>query len=256
MNAMGDVSDGVSKEVVRIAATSDVHCRRGSKGLLRPVFAEMAERADILVLCGDLTHFGLIEEVDVFLHEAAPVLGTIPVLSVLGNHDFESGRQDEIWNKLRDAGISMFDGDVREILGIGFTGVKGFGGGFAPTALHPWGEAVIKNFVKEAVDESIKLENGLGKLEPGPRIVLLHYAPIRDTIAGEPSELYPFLGSSLLEEPLNRHAVTAAFHGHAHKGHWQGRTSANVPVYNVSVPVLKGHFPERPPYIMIEVPVK
>lgn len=249
------VSDGTSKDVVRIAATSDFHCKRGSMGALRPLFAEIAERADILLICGDLTHFGLIEEIDVFLDDATPVLEKVPVLSVLGNHDFESGKQDEIWKMLRDAGVMMLDGDVREILGIGFTGVKGFGGGFGDRSIHPWGEAAIKNFVKEAVDESNKLETGLKQLGPGPRIVLLHYAPITGTVIGESPELFPFLGSSRLEGPLNRHSVTAAFHGHAHKGSWQGRTSADVPVYNVSVSVLREHFPERLPYIIIGVPV-
>ncbi len=250
------VSGGTSKDVVRVAATSDVHCKRGSTGALRPLFIEIAEQADILLLCGDLTHFGLIDEISVFLDDAAPALKKIPVLSVLGNHDFEAGKQDEIRKVLTEAGVLMLDGNDQEVLGIGFTGVKGFGGGFGDRSLQPWGEKTIKNFVKEAVDEANKLETGLNKLDPGPRMVLLHYAPISGTVIGEPPEIFPFLGSSRLEEPLNRHAVTAAFHGHAHKGQWQGRTGADVPVYNVSVSVLRTHFPARRPYIIVEVPVE
>jgi Icc-related predicted phosphoesterase len=246
----------ISKHVVRIAAISDVHCKRDSGRLLKPVFAQIADEADVLVVCGDLTHFGLPEEALVFLEEVAPALGKIPVFSVLGNHDFESGKEDEIWRMLSEAGVVMLDGNDCEIYGIGFTGIKGFGGGFGKRALAPWGEPVIKSFVKETADESQKLEAGLAKLGPGPRIAVLHYAPIRDTIAGEDPELFPFLGSSCLEEPLNRHAVTTAFHGHAHSGYYLGNTSANIPVYNVAVAVLKKHRPDCPPFIMVEVPVK
>ncbi|MFZ2446257.1 MAG: metallophosphoesterase [Syntrophobacteraceae bacterium] len=255
MGEPDDFAGGASKEVVRVAATSDLHCGRGPRGRLRPVFAEIAERADILVLCGDLTHFGSEEGIDVFLHEVAPALGKVPVLSVLGNHDFESGKRDEFWSKLCDAGIIMLDGNDLEIRGIGFTGVKGFGGGFGDFAVQPLGELSVKNFVKETVDEADKLDAGLARLGPGPRIALLHYSPIRDTIAGEPPELFPFLGSSRLEEPLDRHAVTAAFHGHAHGGHYRGKTRGDAPVYNVSAAVLKRCFPDRPPYLMLEVPV-
>ncbi len=245
-----------SGKVIRIAAIADVHCKRNSKQVLKPVFAQIAEQADILLVCGDLTHFGLPEEVNVFLEEAAPVLGKIPVLAVLGNHDFESGKQDLLWRMLTNAGIIMLDGNDWEIQGIGFTGVKGFGGGFGDRSLQPWGEPAIKNFVKEVVEEANKLETGLAKLDPGPRIVLLHYSPIRETVAGEPPEIFPFLGSSRLEEPLNRFAVTAAFHGHAHRGNCQGKTSADVPVYNVAAAVLKQHFPEKPPFLLLEIPLR
>jgi Icc-related predicted phosphoesterase len=251
-SSTGDIGKGV----VRIAAMSDVHCNRDSDKVLQPVFAQIADEADILVVCGDLTHLGLREEAGVFLEEVAPALHKIPVLCVLGNHDFESGKQDEIWKMLSDAGVIMFDGNDLEIYGIGFTGVKGFGGGFGQWALHPWGETTIKDFVKESVDESSKLETGLARLGSGQRIALLHYAPIRDTVAGEDPELFAFLGSSRLEEPLNRHAVTAVFHGHAHAGYYVGKTSANVPVYNVAVAVLRKNFPDRPPFLMLELPVK
>jgi Icc-related predicted phosphoesterase len=183
------------------------------------------------------------------------VISKIPVLGVLGNHDFESGKQDELWRQLCDAGVTMLDGNTLEIRGIGFTGVKGFGGGFGRSALQPWGERAIKDFVKEIDLEKRKLESGLSGLDHSPRIVVLHYSPIRETVAGEPPEIFPFLGSSSLEEPLNRHPVTAVFHGHAHQGAFEGKTSANVPVYNVAVTVLKRRFPDRLPFFVLEVPV-
>ena len=256
MNASTRWTGSIAKNVVRVAAISDVHCKRDSKQVLRPVFDQIAGEADVLLVCGDITHLGLPEEACVFLEQAVPVLNKIPVLCVLGNHDFESGRQDALWEQLSGAGLIMMDGDNLEIYGVGFTGVKGFGGGFGRLAVHPWGEQVLKDFVKEADIEAEKLETGLSKLDLGPRIVVMHYAPIRDTVAGEPPELFPFLGSSRLEEPLNRFAVTAVFHGHAHQGYFEGKTSANIPVYNVSVAVLKHRFPGRSPYFILEVPVK
>ena len=249
------MTGSIAKNVVRIAAISDVHCKRDSKQALRPVFDQIAGEADVLLVCGDITHLGLPEEACVFLEQAVPVLNKIPVICVLGNHDFESGKQDALWEQLSGAGLIMMDGDSLQIYGVGFTGVKGFGGGFGRMAVHPWGEKVIKDFVKEADIEAEKLESGLSKLDLGPRIVVMHYAPIRATVAGEPPELFPFLGSSRLEDPLNRFAVTAVFHGHAHHGSFKGKTDANIPVYNVSVAVLKQRFPKRAPFFMLEVPV-
>jgi len=249
------LTGSTAKNVVRVAAISDVHCKLDSKQGLRPVFDQIAGEADVLLVCGDITHLGLPEEACVFLEQAVPVLNKIPVICVLGNHDFESGKQDALWEQLSGAGLIMMDGDSLQIYGVGFTGVKGFGGGFGRMAVHPWGEKVIKDFVKEADIEAEKLESGLSKLDLGPRIVVMHYAPIRATVAGEPPELFPFLGSSRLEDPLNRFAVTAVFHGHAHHGSFEGKTNANIPVYNVSVAVLKQRFPKRAPFFMLEVPV-
>jgi Icc-related predicted phosphoesterase len=246
----------ISKDVVKVAAMSDVHCKRDSAGVLRPVFDQIAVEADILLVCGDITHLGLAEEVSVFLQEAKPALNKIPVLGVLGNHDFEAGNQEALSKQFSDGGLIMLDGNNFEIYGVGFTGVKGFGGGFGRLALHPWGEPAIKNFVRETVTETQKLEAGLSRLSTGPRIVAMHYAPVRDTVVGESLEVFPFLGSSSLEDPLNRFAVTAVFHGHSHKGSFEGKTDANVPVYNVAVAVLKRRFPDRPPFFVLDVPVK
>ncbi len=255
MGVSGGCSGGGRGGTVRIAAISDVHCKVDSSGALRPVFAQIAGEADVLVMCGDLTHLGLVEELQVFLHEVEPALKAMPVLTVLGNHDFEANRQDEILAVLSRSGIVVLDGNSVDVCGIGFTGVKGFGGGFGEQALQPWGEAVIKNFVNAVAEESDKLESALANMKSGPRIVLMHYAPIRATVKGESPEIFPFLGSSRMEEALDRHAVTAVFHGHSHKGYYAGRTSKDVPVFNVSVAVLKQQFPDRPPFFIFEVPV-
>lgn len=246
----------IPKDPVRVAAIGDVHCRRDSKGRLRPVFEQIADEADILLVCGDITWWGLAEGVSVFAEEAAPVLNKIPVLGVLGNHEFETEKAGELLRLLSDAGLIMLDGDSRKFHGIGFAGVKGFGGGFGRLAIQPLGERAVKQFADEAVIETQKLEAGLSRLDPGPKIAVMHYSPIRDTVAGEPLELFPVLGSSCLEGPLNRFAVTAAFHGHAHMGCFEGKTSANVPVYNVAVAVLKRCFPGRAPFFVLEIPIK
>jgi len=146
----------------------------------------------------------------------------------------------------------MLDGDSTEILGIGFAGVKGFAGGFGRRALGPWGEDIIKKFVHEAVDEALKLESALARLRNDQRIAILHYSPIQATVEGEPLEIFPFLGCSRLEEPLGRYPVTAVFHGHAHHGQPEGFTTKNVPVYNVSMSLMRRLYPERP-FRVIEV---
>jgi Icc-related predicted phosphoesterase len=147
----------------------------------------------------------------------------------------------------------MLDGDTFETHGVGFAGVRGFCGGFGRGALGAWGEPIIKQFVHEAVNEALKLESALARLRTEHRIAILHYAPIRDTVDGEPLEIYPFLGSSRLEEPLSRFEVTAVFHGHAHKGTPEGKTAKGIPVYNVAHPVLKACYPDRPPFRLFEV---
>jgi Icc-related predicted phosphoesterase len=179
----------------------------------------------------------------------------MPMLAVLGNHEFESGQTAEVERILGDAGVMFLDGDAYEVKGIGFAGVKGFAGGFGESALQPWGEPSIKSFVNEAVAETLKLESALAKLRTAKRIALLHYAPIQATVEGEPMQIFPFLGSSRLEEPLNRYPVTAVFHGHAHRGTPEGRTQNGVPVYNVAMKLLQRSFPERPPFRILELEI-
>ena len=161
-------------------------------------------------------------------------------MGVLGNHDYESGAVGEVRKILTEAGIRLLDGETVEVQGIGFAGVKGFAGGFGRGVLGPWGEDAVKRFVHEAVEEALKLESALARLRTPTRIALLHYAPIADTVEGEPREIFPYLGCSRLEEPLSRYPVTAVFHGHAHHGQPEGRTSSGSPVYNVSLPLARG----------------
>jgi Icc-related predicted phosphoesterase len=246
----------VMAELVRIAAVGDLHCTKNSEGVLQPLFAQMAESADVIALAGDLVDYGLPEEAHVFAKEISVVVrANVPVVAVLGNHDFEGGQPEAVKQVLCDAGITVLDGDAVDIKGVGFAGVKGFCGGFGRRSLEPWGEPATKAFVREAVDEALKLESALAKLRTDNRIALMHYSPVQATVEGEPLEIYAFLGSSRLEEPINRYEVDAVLHGHAHHGSPEGRTRAQIPVYNVSMPLLKRHFPDRPAFRILEVEV-
>lgn len=238
---------------VRIAAVADLHCPRISPEELHGLFAYVSDQADILLLCGDLTDFGKPDEARQFVQQLS-ASGRIPILAVLGNHDYECEQHEEVNKILGGSGITLLDGTATEVNGIGFAGVKGFAGGFGDRALQPWGEMVLKRFVHEAVEEALKLESALAKLRTSQRIVLCHYSPILGTLQGEPAEIHPFLGSSRLEEPINRYAVTAVFHGHAHHGTPEGRTREGVPVYNVALPLLRNRFPDRRPVRILEVP--
>jgi len=239
-------------DVVRVAAVSDIHYAKDSHGLLQPLFSQITESADVLVLAGDLTDYGLAEEAKVLARDLTTTV-KVPIIAVLGNHDYESGQEAELVKIMSDAGVKMLDGDTFETHGVGFAGVRGFCGGFGRGALGAWGEPIIKEFVHEAVNEALKLESALARLHTEHRIAILHYAPIRETVEGEPLEIFPFLGSSRLEEPLSRFDVTAVFHGHAHKGKPEGVTAKGITVYNVAYPVLKASYPDRPPFRLFEV---
>lgn len=242
-----------ANRTVRLAAVGDIHVTKTSQGALQPIFERLEERADVLLLCGDLTDYGLAEEAQVLVRELSSV--RIPVVAVLGNHDFESARQDEVSSILRDAGVTVLDGEATEINGVGFAGAKGFAGGFGTRLLEPWGEPAIKAFVQEAVNESVKLERAIARMTAPVQVVLLHYAPIAATVEGEPCEIWPFLGSSRLEDPINRHGASLVVHGHAHHGSPEGTTSAGIPVYNVSMPLLRRSYPEQLPVRIIDVPL-
>ncbi|HEY2066099.1 MAG TPA: metallophosphoesterase [Gemmatimonadaceae bacterium] len=242
-----------TSDTIKIAAVGDVHYAKTSQGMLQSLFAEISERADVVVIAGDLTDYGLAEEARVMARDITTSL-TIPVVAVLGNHDYEAGEQQAVRDILVDAGVHMLDGDAVELHGVGFAGVKGFCGGFGRGALGPWGEGVIKMFVQEAITEALKLESALARLKSKHRIAVLHYAPIRETVEGEPIEIHPWLGSSRLEEPLTRFGVSAVVHGHAHKGAPEGKTTTGIPVYNCAIQVLKANFPDRPAFRLIEVP--
>jgi Icc-related predicted phosphoesterase len=239
--------------MVRVATVGDVHCGKTTTGELQPLFAAAAQLADVLVICGDLTDYGLAEEAAVLAGELKAA-ARLPVIAVLGNHDYHSDQADEIAAILREAGVSILDGDSCEVAGVGFAGVKGFGGGFGRGTLGHWGEPGVKAFVQEAVDESLKLERALARLRTEQRVAVLHYAPIQATVEGEPPEIFPFLGCSRLEEPLGRFTVSAVVHGHAHSGAPEGRTAGGVPVYNVSLPLLRRLYPDGPPLRILELP--
>ncbi len=237
---------------MRLAAVADLHCTPESRGHFQALLAQAREKADVLLLGGDLTDYGLVEEAEILVQEfrqAAP----LTMLGVLGNHDYESGRAQEVKRILTEGGIKILDGEAVEIQGVGFAGVKGFGGGFDDRMLQPWGEISNKEFVQEAVQEGIKLESALAKLRTPHKVVLMHYAPLKSTVEGEPVEIFPFLGSSRLEEPIDRHKASVVFHGHAHHGSPEGRTKANIPVYNVALPLLMRTFPQGSPFRVVEL---
>jgi Icc-related predicted phosphoesterase len=238
---------------VRFAAVGDLHYRSNSEGLYEELFTQASKEADLLLLCGDLTDFGLTEEAQVLAKDLRRLV-RIPILAVLGNHDHESDQAPLVRRALEEgAGVQVLDGESLEFRGLGFTGVRGFGGGFGRWALNAWGEHVLKEFAREAVREREKLERALSQLDTRRQVVLLHYSPVRATCEGEALEIYPFLGSSHLEAALDRFQVTMAFHGHAHAGSPEGRTAHDVPIFNVSRPVLKRSFPAYPPFRVFEV---
>ncbi|MFN2447957.1 MAG: metallophosphoesterase [Vicinamibacterales bacterium] len=238
------------KDTIRIAALGDLHYGHSGPSPVKGMLNRVAEHADLLVLCGDLTDQGTEAEARLLAKDLSPI--GVPVIAVLGNHDVESGQERVVIEVLQAAGVHVLDGDAIEILGVGFAGVKGFAGGFGRGALGAWGEPAIKLFVQEAVNEALKLERALARLRTPRRIALLHYSPVRATVEGEPPEIFPYLGSSRLEEPLSRYPVDAIFHGHAHNGQLEGKTTIGTPVYNVSANLLARMSPHEPAPRIVE----
>lgn len=239
---------GESRRPVRIAGIGDLHVAENAGGIWRELFAEISERADVLALCGDLTNLGAPREAEILAEDLAAC--TIPVVGVLGNHDFECGQPDEVRRILHDVGVFFLEGQAVEIDGIGFAGAKGFAGGFGARMLSPFGEPAIKRFVAEGVEEAVRLETALRALGTERTVVVLHYAPVAATVEGEPKELFPFLGSSRLGETVDRFGVSAVLHGHAHFGTYTARTEKGIPVYNCALSVRK---PSGRPYALIEI---
>lgn len=227
----------MSERTVRIAVLGDLHFDERSRGSLSQLFERVNREADVLAMVGDLTTHGDPPQMEAFLAELESV--RVPVVTVLGNHDHEHGAGDELCDMLSDAGVTVLDGNAVVLEGVGFAGVKGFGGGFGPRALGPFGESLIKAFVQEALDEALKLERALHELHTQEKVVLLHYSPVVDTVVGEPEQLYPFLGSSRLLEPIEMQQADIVFHGHAHFGSYKGATPAGIPVRNVAMHVLE-----------------
>lgn len=240
------------KEHTRIAAVGDLHVRVTDRGKWKEYFAAICREADVLVLAGDLTDTGDEDEAALLVDELKGC--NIPIVGVLGNHDYEKGRQKIIKETLAQSNMQILDGESTIINGIGFAGVKGFGGGFDAAMLSKFGEEMMKHFVQEAVDEALKLERALARLgQHGGevcKIAIMHYAPISATVEGEPLEIYPFLGSSRLLEPIQRHKVEAIFHGHAHKGKLGAQTPDGIPVWNVSLPLLSQQGRPHPFHLM------
>ncbi|MCR5879728.1 metallophosphoesterase [Phenylobacterium sp. J367] len=222
---------------LRVAAIGDLHVGENHQAPYRELFARISDAADVLVLCGDLTNYGKTPEVEILAEDLQAC--TIPVVGVLGNHDYECGQPQEVARILHDAGMRILDGEAYEIEGVGFAGCKGFIGGFGRYMLSAFGEPEIKTFVQASVDENLKLESSIRMLRTERIVVVTHYSPVQDTVEGEPPEIFPFLGSARMGETIDRFdGVKLALHGHAHRGAYQGRTARGVPVYNVARPVL------------------
>ena len=235
---------------MRVAAIGDLHVQESDVAPYRELFAEISQHAYVLLLCGDLTNFGKEKEAEILAEDIRSC--SVPVLGVLGNHDYECGQPEVVCEILHDAGMVVLDEQAHEIDGVGFAGVKGFLGGFGRGELAPFGEPIIKAFVDEAMKEARKLENALRTLRTDRSVAVLHYSPVTDTLEGEPKEIFQYLGAQRLAEPIDRFEhVKAVVHGHAHHGTYEGRTPLGKPVYNVAQFVLKPLFGR--PYALIEV---
>ncbi|TIQ36223.1 MAG: metallophosphoesterase [Mesorhizobium sp.] len=234
--------------VIKIAAIGDLHVQEDAQTSYRDLFGEMSREADILVLPGDLTNLGKPREAELLAEDLRAC--SIPVVAVLGNHDYESGCVEQVSGTLRQAGVHLLDGQAVELGDVGFVGVKGFVGGFGPRMLGSFGEPAIKAMVAESVNEAMRLENAMRQVRARRTLVVLHYAPVPETVAGEPLEIFPFLGSSRLAETIDRFKVSAVVHGHAHRGSYQGQTPGGAKVYNVAMHVAK---PTGRPYALLEI---
>jgi uncharacterized protein len=224
---------------MRIAAIGDLHCRVNYTDQMDEILDGIASIADVLVMAGDLTDTGLPEEAEALV--AALEWLQIPKIGILGNHDHESGMAEEVRQVMEAGGVVILDSNVHEIGDTGFVGTKGFAGGFGSTMVQPFGEEALKAFIRTGIEESIALENAAAKLHCKHKMAILHYAPIKETLNGEPLELHSFLGSQRLGNALDRQQVDVIVHGHAHHGSPQGHTQTGIPVYNVSRFVQQAH---------------
>jgi len=225
---------------MRIAATADLHHSAQTLGILKEQFGRVRDEADVLVVAGDLTNLGRLEEMEPLVNVLVRL--RIPTVAVLGNHDYESGLEAELTRMMTSEGIKVLDGTGYERDGVGFAGTKGFIGGFGRGVLTAFGEPEIKAFVKASIDEALKLERAMSQLRTA-KLVVLHYAPIAATVAGEAPEIYPYLGSSRLAEVVDRHGADLIVHGHAHHGSLNGKTTAGIPVHNVAITLLQSQQP-------------
>jgi Icc-related predicted phosphoesterase len=227
--------------VIRIAAVGDLHYGLGSPDILRPSLQHLPERADLLLMAGDLTRCGGTEEISVLADDLRGL--PVPVIAVLGNHDYHSNRERDVRRILEAAGVKVLEGEAVAVdvdgTRIGIAGTKGFGGGFRGAHGTDFGEPEMKAFVGHTRKLADRLERALSSLDADLRVALLHYSPIEATLEGERLEIYPFLGSYLLAEAIDNAGADLVFHGHAHHGTEKGRTPAGIPVRNVAQPVIR-----------------
>lgn len=226
---------------MRIAATADLHFSPQRANILKEQLTPVRDQADLLIVAGDLTNYGQPSEMEPLVNVLVRL--RVPIVVVLGNHDYESDRQGELMKMMSEEGIKVLDGTGYERDGVGFAGTKGFVGGFGRGVLTAFGEQEIKTFVRASIDEAMKLERAMSQLRTPKRVVVLHYAPIAATVAGEVPEISPYLGTSRLAEVVDRHGADLIVHGHAHHGSPDGKTTAGIPVHNVAITLLQAQKP-------------
>ncbi len=217
---------------IKVAAIGDLHVKEDEPPSYRELFEEISQAADVLVLAGDLTDLGKVREAEILAEELRAC--SIPVVAVLGNHDYECDAVEDVAAILREAGVRLLDGQATEIEGVSFVGVKGFAGGFGARMLGSFGEPAIKSMVAESVNEAMRLENAMRQVHSGRMLVVL----------------LAFLGSSRLAETIDRFKASAVVHGHAHCGVYEGHTPGGVPVYNVAMHIEK---PTGRPYALLDI---
>ncbi|HAM02133.1 MAG TPA: metallophosphoesterase [Acidimicrobiaceae bacterium] len=227
--------------MIRIAAMADVHFGADAAGRLRPQLEQLADEADVLLVAGDLTRVGDPHEAEILAKEMAGL--ATPAVCVLGNHDYHGDQEDRIAGIMADAGVEVLEGSStvlhvgNETLGV--AGTKGFGGGFLGASGSDFGEPLMKAFIRHTMELSERLGEELAGLGTDRRVALTHYAPVDGTLRGERPEIYPFLGSYLLAEAIDRAGADLAIHGHAHNGTERSVTPGGVHVRNVAQPVLR-----------------
>lgn len=228
--------------VIRIAAMADLHFGPESLKTFSSMFKSAGSEADVIVLGGDLTMRGLVEEA----RGLVEAMGNSdkPIVTVLGNHDHEANNQEEIMDILEEAGVKVLERNIYITAGrsIGFCGTKGFCGGFAPSRIAPFGERILKMFINETFKEANKVNRALKGMKADFKVVVYHYAPVRDTCIGERCEIIPFLGSSILSDPVDTFKANLVLHGHSHNGREKGQTFRGIPVRNVALPVHDRHY--------------
>ena len=222
---------------MRIAAVGDLHCRADTRRNVAVALRGADDEAEVLLLAGDLTDHGTVDEANWLAEELSQI--KMEKCAVLGNHDYESGQASAVRKALTEAGVHVLDGEPWAVNDLGVAGVKGFAGGFDQSQLQRFGEESVKGFVDTCIEEERKLEKALFQLRTRYKVALLHYSPCRQTLEGEPLEIFPFLGATRLGGPIDQLRPNLALHGHAHRGTLHGATLGGVPVFNVALPVLR-----------------